>query len=74
MHKPIEFCPHCNNRRELDLSLGLITLNGPKGIEEILLYQYHCATCNSYVRSTTMDHKEYISPKEYVVLSVPKYV
>jgi hypothetical protein len=60
--------------KELDLSLAMLTINGPKGKEEVLLYQYHCASCNSYVRSTTLDHQEFISPYEPAVFSVPEYV
>ena len=62
MYRQIEYCPHCNTYKKLDRSLGLITFNGPDGIEEILVYQYHCSSCNSYVRSTTMNHEEYIRP------------
>lgn len=74
MNKPIELCPNCNGKRELDLSLGLITYNNLEGTEDILLYHYHCDSCNSYVRSTTMNHEDYISSDEYVVFSIPEYV
>lgn len=74
MNKPIEFCPNCNGKREMDLTLGLMTHNNLEGDEDILLYHYHCASCNSYVRSTTKNHEEYISPDEFVVFSMPEYV
>jgi C4-type Zn-finger protein len=73
MYRLIEYCPHCHARQGIDLSLGLIPFHGPDGIEEILVYHYHCAVCNSHIRSTTMDHKEYIRPKESVVFSIPEY-
>ena len=74
MHKSIGLCPSCNSMKELDLSLAMLTINGPKGKEEVLLYQYHCASCNSYVRSTTLDNQAFISPKVVAVLPVPGYV
>lgn len=74
MNRPIELCPNCNGRRELDLSLGLITHENIEGVEDILVYHYHCASCNSYVRSTTMDHEGYTSPDESMVFSIPEYV
>jgi hypothetical protein len=74
MHKPIEFCTNCNANQEMDLSLSLMTLNNPDGIEEFLLYHYHCSSCNSYVRTTTLDHEEYIRPEEFVMLSIPVYI
>jgi C4-type Zn-finger protein len=73
MHKLIGFCPSCNYMKELDVSLGMISLNNPIGEDEVLIYQYHCASCNSFVRSTTMDHQE-VSPNELVVFSIPEYV
>jgi len=74
MAKRIEFCPSCGCMKEVDISLGMMTLNNPQGKEEVFLYQYHCASCNSYVRSTTLDHTAVISPYEPAVLSVPGYV
>ena len=74
MNKPIEYCANCNGKRELDLSLGLVACNNLEGTEDILLYHYHCASCNSYVRSTTMSHDEYISSDEIMVLSIPEYI
>ena len=74
MYKSIELCPSCKSMKELDLSLRMFTFNGLKGKEEILLYQYYCASCNSYVRSTTLDNQAFISPKVVAVLPVPGYV
>jgi hypothetical protein len=74
MDKPIEFCPNCKSRKELDPSLGLIIFENLDGVIEILLYHFHCASCNSYVRSTTLDHEEYIRPHELSVLSLPVYI
>jgi len=74
MHKSIGLCPSCNSMKELDLSLAMLTINGPKGKEEVLLYQYHCASCNSYVRSTTLEHQAVISPKKAMVYAVAEYV
>jgi hypothetical protein len=75
MPKPIELCPNCASMRELDLSLGMMTINGPNGIEEVFLFQYHCTKCNTYVRSTTLDHQEIISPTAYKeVGTIPNYV
>ena len=73
MHSLIEFCPHCDCRRELDVSLGLAAVNSPNGIEEVLLYHYYCASCNTYVRSTTLDNQEYISPKEAALFPISEY-
>ena len=73
MDKPIDFCPNCGSRKALDLSLGLITNYHPDGVEDILLYHFHCASCNSYVRSTTLDHHAYIRPSEIPVYSIPEY-
>ncbi len=74
MNKPIDFCPSCKSKRELDLSLGLVTFNNPEGTDDILLYHYHCASCNAYVRSTTLNHEEYSSPGEFVVVSISEYL
>ena len=51
----------------------MMTRNNPQGKEEVLLYQYHCASCNAYVRSTTLDHQEVVSPYQPAVFSVPEY-
>jgi hypothetical protein len=74
MNKPIEYCPNCSCKRELDLSLGLVAANEPDCSEGILLYHYHCAACNTYIRSTTLDYEEYIRPHEVSILSLPVYV
>jgi len=74
MPKPIAFCPHCASMREMDLSIGMMTLNNPNGSEEVFLFQYHCATCNTYVRSTSLDHQEIISPNAYAESTIPNYV
>jgi hypothetical protein len=73
MPKLIEFCPSCGCMKELDLSLGMMTRNNPLGKEEVLLYQYHCASCNSFVRSTTLDHQQVVSPSELAVFSIQEY-
>lgn len=73
MHRLIEFCPKCNARQGMDISLGMIPFQGPGGIKEIFLYHYHCSVCNSYVRSTSMDHVEFIPAKEYVEHSTPAH-
>lgn len=57
----------------MDLSLGLIPFQGADGIKEILVYHYHCASCNSHVRSTTMDYEEYLTPNDSVAISIPDY-
>ncbi len=74
MYKQIAYCPNCNVKRELDISLGMVTYNNIEGTHDILLYHYHCASCNSYVRSTTMNHDEYISSDEIVGFSIPEYI
>ena len=74
MQKLMGFCPSCDGTRELDISLGMMTRHDSMGKEEVILYQYHCASCNSFVRSTTMDHQEVISPTELAVFSIPEYV
>jgi hypothetical protein len=74
MHRPIEFCPNCSSLRKLDLSLGMMTINTPDGKEDVLLFHYHCASCNAYVRSTTLDHKEVASLNQAEIFSVPEYV
>jgi hypothetical protein len=74
MYKSIGLCPSCKCMKELDLSIGMITSNGPKGKEEALFYQYHCASCNSYVRSTTLEHQAVVSSKKVPVLPLPVYV
>jgi rRNA maturation endonuclease Nob1 len=71
MNKPLEYCPSCGSRRELDQSLGMMAIDQPG--EEILIYQYHCASCNSYVHSTTLDYQEIVSPYEVAVISIPTY-
>ena len=72
MYKPMEYCPNCASTRELDQSLGMVACNSFG--EEILIYHYHCASCNSYVRSTTLDYQEVIVPNEYAVISIPEFV
>lgn len=74
MYKPIEFCPTCNSRQEMDQTLGLMTFKNHVGVGDILLFNYHCASCNTYVRSTTIDHEELIRPNELVVFSIPELV
>ena len=69
MNKPIGFCPHCKGGRELDLSLGLITSNRPEKSEDILLFHYHCAACNTYVRTTTIDNKEHFETNKFALVS-----
>jgi hypothetical protein len=71
MYKPLEYCPNCASVKELDQSLGMMACNNPG--EEILIYHYHCASCNSYVHSTTLDYQEVIVPNEYAVISIPEY-
>ena len=74
MSKPIEFCPNCNCKRELDRSLGLVSANASETDGYTLLYHFHCAACNSYVRSTTLDYQEFIQADELLVLSQPVYI
>jgi hypothetical protein len=74
MYKSIEFCPSCNCNRELDISLGRITINDTEGAGHTFLYHYHCASCNSYVRSTTLDYQEYVYPNEYLAIPYPVYI
>ena len=72
MYKPLEYCPSCASRRELDQSLGLLASSHPG--KEILIYQYHCATCNAYVHSTTLDYQEITTPTQAEVISIPASV
>jgi hypothetical protein len=74
MHKQIEFCPNCNSRQEMDQTLGLMSFNSQEGVVDILLYNYHCASCNTYVRSTTMNHEQFIKPNDFLVFSIPEFV
>ncbi len=71
MNRPIEYCPNCKARQRMDLSLGMMPFHSKDGIKEIFLYHYHCSVCNSYVRSTSMDHVEFIPPDGYVEHSTP---
>lgn len=71
MHRLIEFCPKCNARQGMDLSLGMIPFHGAGGIKEIFLYHYHCSVCNSYVRSTSIDYTDFIPPDDMVESSTP---
>jgi hypothetical protein len=72
MPKPLEYCPNCASTRELDQSLGMLASNSSG--EVILIYHYHCASCNSYVHSTTLDYQEIIIPTQVAVISMPEYV
>jgi len=74
MSKPIEFCPHCNSRQGMDRTLGLITVNNHEGVGDILLYNYHCASCNTYIRSTTINYEEFISLNDFLVFSISEFV
>ncbi len=58
MFKQVEFCPQCKCFQSMHPSLGLMAVNTPKGMKDVLLYHYHCETCNKYLRSTTLDHKD----------------
>ena len=58
MTKIIEFCPQCECYRELCPSLGLRTIINSEGKEDLLLYHYHCEACNTYVKSTTIEHRD----------------
>jgi hypothetical protein len=72
MPKPLEYCPNCASMREMVQSLGMLADNRPG--EESFIFHFHCASCNSYVRSTTLDYQEIIFPIEVAVISVPEYV
>ena len=74
MHKPIEFCPKCNSRQGMDQTLGLMTFNNHEGLGENLFYNYHCASCNTYVKSTTINHEEFSVPNKFLVFSIPVFV
>lgn len=71
MNKLIEYCPNCNAKREMDFSLGLVAANNRVAAEEMLLYHLHCAACNTYIRSTTMEYEDYIQPVELPLLALP---
>lgn len=73
MHRPLDYCPHCGCLRDLDLSLGMMTVDTQAGKADVLLYQYHCASCNAFVRSTTLDNQEVSSPSEYAAMEIPEY-
>jgi hypothetical protein len=72
MPKPLEYCPNCASMRKMVQSLGMLEGNSPG--EEILIYHYHCASCNSYVRSTTLDYREINLHIEVATISIPEYV
>jgi len=72
MPKPLEYCPNCASKRELQQSLGMLASNCPG--DEKLIYHYHCTSCNSYVHSTTLDYQEIIFPTQVATISIPEYV
>jgi C4-type Zn-finger protein len=76
MPRLIEYCPHCGSMKELTVSLGMISHSTPDGKEDVLIYQYHCAKCNSYLRSTTLDYEDVTShyESERAIISIPEYV
>jgi hypothetical protein len=73
MIERMEFCPKCNGNRRMVVSLGLMSVDTCEGRELTLLFHYHCASCNSYVRSNT-DQEETLVPGMMAVFSMPVYV
>jgi hypothetical protein len=74
MVERMEFCPKCNGNRRMVVSLGLMPIDICEGLEDILLFHYHCASCNSYVRSIGMDHEDYLVPDVLAVFSTAALV
>jgi hypothetical protein len=54
MHRYYEYCAKCGGIRSLVVSIGLRKVpTADGGIEEILVRNYHCETCDSFIYSAT---------------------
>lgn len=55
MIRQYEFCPKCQGVRLMSMSISICRVTTVVGkIKESLILNYHCETCNSFVRSTPM--------------------
>lgn len=51
-----EYCPKCDGIRSMSVSIALKKVAGPAGTQrEILVRNYHCDTCDTYVSSAASD-------------------
>jgi hypothetical protein len=70
MHRYYEYCAKCDGIRSLVVSIALRKVATADGsIEEILVRNYHCETCDSFIYSA-MDRQEEAGVFE-MELSVP---
>ena len=74
MIERMEFCPKCNGIRKMSVTLGMMPVESEKGPEEILLYHYHCTSCNAYVGSKTMESAEIFVPEEIAASALHAYM
>jgi hypothetical protein len=56
MNRKYEFCPHCQGIRRMNVSISLKRI-GPTDNEsdEILMLNYQCDSCFSYIRMEPVD-------------------
>lgn len=51
MLKYYEFCPKCQGIRSMSVTIALKKVPGPTGVREILVHNYHCDSCSTFVFS-----------------------
>jgi hypothetical protein len=58
MYHHFEYCPKCNCVQNITFSISLKPIVQQNGIkEEILLCNYHCEVCNTYIKSVNFEEK-----------------
>jgi hypothetical protein len=54
-----EYCPKCGGIRSMGILISLKKVAAPGGgIKEVLVRNYHCETCSSYVYSVVDEQEE----------------
>jgi len=68
MLKYYEFCPKCQGIRSMSVSISLKKVAGPSGLQEILVNNYYCDTCSSYVFSQNSEEEAQRQPARHCVM------
>jgi hypothetical protein len=71
MNDLYEYCPKCDGIRSASVSVSLLRVPGRRGkSEEILMLNYHCETCQSFICQApyedSMKHAAYALSNEAI--------
>ena len=74
MLERMEFCPKCNGTRKMMVSLGLQPVSTKNGPDTILVYDFHCTSCNTFVFSRVAEASELAVAEEVADLKIHAFV